>query len=406
MSSLRILNLIKKCRITNRYKLLPSVSLLRRLHYNSHHKHISCIRPLHHIRYNSSNNKTPNKNISFLRNNKQNTSNNTNKQNIPLMPEFRHIRQWDKFEWIFSCANMFQFIGFLSYDYTFLRILSLLSASGLMVAHTGRKFFVGWFWACSFAVANIVALYFILREKYSLDLRGLNEEELAIYHTYFEPFIISPLEYKHILSIGKFITMNRGETLTVSGLICDKVFLILYGQCVVLNNDDQPQTIGIISGGHQRSFVGEIALIDDTQDAATATVKTNSEKTRLLYWDVNRLKYLLTHCQSELRVKLINVFTTSMKIKLMDFNANFNVEKSIEFKQKTLETIIQMLLICKCKLKITESEKVDCCQFLMEENEIIELSVDERMFLNEYIKLKQISDGFAKSLMKKYHINF
>ncbi len=295
---------------------------------------------------------------------------------------------------------MVQLCGFLSYDYTILRVLSFLSAGGLMVAHTGRKFFVGWFWACSFAVANILALYFILREKYSLDLRGLNEEQLCIFHTYFEPFHISPLEYKQVLKVGKFITMNRGETLTVSGLICDKVFLVLEGQCVVLNNDECPQTIGIISGGHQRSFVGEIALIDDTQDEATATVKTNSEKTRLLYWDVMKLKYLLTHCQADLRVKLINVFTASMKIKLMDFNANFHVEKSIEYKQKTLETVVQMLLIAKKKLKITESEKVNSCQFLIEENEVIELSVDERIFLNEYIKLKQIGDGEVLSNMQ------
>ena len=77
-------------------------------------------------------------------------------------PTIRDIRKWDKFEWIFSVSSLFQFLGFLSYDFILLRCFSLLSASGLMIAHRGRSFFVGWFWCFSFATANIIALYFML----------------------------------------------------------------------------------------------------------------------------------------------------------------------------------------------------------------------------------------------------
>lgn len=174
------------------------------------------------------------------------------------IPRFRNIHHWDKYEWIFSFSSMVQFIGFLSYDYMLLRVLSLLSASGLMIAHTGRRFFVGWFWAFSFASANIIALWYMLREKYSHDLGGLTQEQAQIYFTYFEPFAITPLEYKQIAKIGHFVTMKRGETLTIHGLISDNVFLLLSGQCIVIN--DAGETVGIISGGTKKSFVGEIGM--------------------------------------------------------------------------------------------------------------------------------------------------
>lgn len=88
----------------------------------------------------------------------------------------------------------------------------------------------------------------------------------------------------------------------------------------------------------------------------------------------------------------------------MDFNANFNVEKSIKFKQECLESLVQMMLITKGKLKITESEMVNKCEILMDKDERITLDVDEQIFLREYIKQKQITDEFRKQLMSKYHI--
>eukprot|EP01083_Nonionella_stella_P140442 430702_1 len=337
---------------------------------------------------------------------KPNPSTQKNVNEWRIMPQIRDIRRWDKYEWIYTAASLVQFLGFLSYDPIILRAFSFTSAAGLMVAHTGRKFFVGWFWAFSFAFANGIALYVFLREKYSWDVSSLTEEESFIYSAFFEPFGIAPLEYKQIIRIGHFINMNRGETLTLSGLICDKVFLLLSGQCVVIN--DNSEAIGTISGGHKKSFVGEIALIDDTQDEATATVRTNSETSRLLYWNVNELKHLLKNSKAEFRVKLINVFTASMKVKLLDLNANIDVEKSIAFKQQNFETLVQMLLISKGKLRIKDSdniEHINAKALVIEERDMVELHVDEELFLDEYIKQKQISQHFARQLMKKYHID-
>ena len=320
-----------------------------------------------------------------------------------VMPKFRDIRKWDKFEWIFSASFLVQFIGFLSYDFMFLRCLSLISSTGLMIAHYGRQFFVGWFWAMALFMANIFTLYHMLREKYSLDMGGLTAEEESIYSQFFKPFAISPLEYKHILKIGQFEDVGRGETLTVKGLICDKLFFIVSGQCVVLNGLNEQ--IGVIVGGNKKAFVGEIALIDDTQDVATATVKTNTEKTRLLYWDVDELKYFLSHSKAELRVKVINVFTASMKMKLMGLNANFNVEKSIQFKRKNFIGLVQMLLISKGKLKMAESVNVDKVEFVIgDSDEKIQLSVDEQMYLMQYAKQHQIDEQFVNETMEKYHI--
>ena len=320
-----------------------------------------------------------------------------------LMPKFRDIRKWDKYEWIFSASFLVQFIGFMSYDFMFLRCLSLISASGLMIAHYGRQFFVGWFWAMTLFMANIFTLYYMLKEKYSLNLSELNDEEQFIFHQFFKPFDIRPMEYKHFLKIGHFQTVSKGETLTIKDLICDKVYLIIKGQCVVVNEFNE--RIGQISGGNRKSFVGEIALIDDTQDVATATVSTSSEETRLLYWNVDDLKWFLSHSQAELRVKLINVFTASMKMKLMGLNANFKVEKSVEFKQKNFVSIVQMLLIGKKKLKVSESGSVDDAEVMIEEEGMIELSVDEQLFLTQYAQQHQLSDSFVNDVMKKYHID-
>lgn len=89
----------------------------------------------------------------------------------------------------------------------------------------------------------------------------------------------------------------------------------------------------------------------------------------------------------------------------MDFNENFNIEKSQLFKQQNFESIIQMMLITKGKLKITESEKIDKCQFLIEDDERIKLDVDEQIFLNQYIKQKQLNDEFTDTMIKKYHLD-
>lgn len=88
----------------------------------------------------------------------------------------------------------------------------------------------------------------------------------------------------------------------------------------------------------------------------------------------------------------------------MDFNENFNIEKSTQFKQQCLESIIQMMLITKGKLKITESETVDKCEFLIGKDEMIPLDIDEQLFISQYVKQKQISDSFTNKLMNKYHI--
>ena len=240
----------------------------------------------------SSSNRTGNKQRNKVKLEKGGISDNKGLIQHFWAPKIRDIRHWDKYEWIFSVSSLVQFVGFLSYDFILLRALSLISATGLMVAHRGRRFFVGWFWAFSVAIANVVALYIMLREKYSHNLSGLSKEESFIYHTFFEAFNITPLEYKTVIKMGHFKTMPRGETLTVHGLIGDKVFVILSGQCLVLN--DNNEVVGVISGGNQKSFVGEIALIDETQDEATATVKTNSEFCRILYWNVDDMK--LTIC--------------------------------------------------------------------------------------------------------------
>lgn len=308
------------------------------------------------------------------------------------MPAIRNIRHWDRFEWIFSVSAFVQFLGFLSYDYTVLRVLSLTSASGLMIAQAGRRFFVGWFWAFSFAVANAVAIAHLLREKYSSSTAGLSAEETRIFHTFFEPFDVHSLEYRAIVKCGSFVSLPRGSTLTVAGLVSDKVFLLLEGQCVVLNGDGE--RIGVISGGTKKSFLGEIALIDESQDVATATVRTDSEQCRFLIWSVDDLQYFLKQTKAESRVKLTNVFTSSMKEKLMAWNANFNVEKSIAFKQNAFEAVVEMLVIAKGAQNSGDDDGV-----------IVLLSEEEQAFLNAQAKEREVNDVVVAGLMQKYHLS-
>ena len=148
------------------------------------------------------------------------------------------------------------------------------------------------------------------------------------------------------------------------------------------------------------------ALIDDTQDEATATVTTDSEQCRLLIFNVDDMKYFLSSIKAELRVKLTNVFTSSMKLKLMAFNDNFNVEKSIEFNQNALESLVQLLLISKGKIEIMDNEEDEGkCKFLVGDEETFSLTVEEHVFLNHFIDQKELNDKFVNKLFKDYRID-
>ena len=153
------------------------------------------------------------------------------------------------------------------------------------------------------------------------------------------------------------------------------------------------------------------ALIDDTQDEATATVKTDSEQCRVLLFNVEDMKYFLRNTKAELRVKLTNVFTSSMKLKLLAFNAKFNVETSIQYDQNALESIVQMLLISKGKIEILEDQvreederKNRKYKLLVDDEETISLNAEEQLFLSQYIDDKQINDKFVQKLYSEYRI--
>merc|ERR1712129_87638 len=124
-------------------------------------------------------------------------------------------------------------------------------------------------------------------------------------------------------------------------------------------------------------------------------VKTNTENTRVLFWNVDELKYFLSHSKAELRVKVINVFTASMKMKLMGLNA----ERSIEWKHKNFIGLVQMLLISKGRLKVGQTDVIG------NNDEKIRLTVDERMYLQQYAKEHQVDEQFVNETMQKYHID-
>lgn len=123
-----------------------------------------------------------------------------------------------------------------------------------------------------------------------------------------------------------------------------------------------------------KSFVGEISLIDDTQDVAIASVQTNSEICRVLWWKTKYLKDLLSTEKADFRVKLINVFTGSMKAKIIDLNKSIHA-RNIQH----LENMIEIISLC----GIPMNEK-------------------QERIIDEYLKVNEISGDLLQTLYERH----
>ena len=261
---------------------------------------------------------------------------------------FKNISKWDVWEWTFTFASCIQLAGFLSTDVLQLRVLSLLSAISFMVAHANRRFFVGWFWALSFAISNIMAIYFLWKHRYHNTLKGrIDSEAMKVYKKYFVQYDITPYEFGQLLRVCHRTNDPNNEnskiepktSLTVAGMPTEKLYLLLDGTLGIFNkdgkfigyatrkleeDDDSSDEEDSDSGGSivvdDPCFIGEFTLLNlsITNEGATATVKTETECS-LMWWYLKDIVRLMDREIIDER-KFLNMFTKSMSRKIVETN--------------------------------------------------------------------------------------
>ncbi|ETO08529.1 cyclic nucleotide-binding domain protein [Reticulomyxa filosa] len=199
------------------------------------------------------------------------------------------IKDWEKWDYIFSFASLLQFVGFASPDVVPLRAFSAASAASFMIAHAGRKFFVGWFWALSFCSVNVIMLAYLFSKEW--ETMSFTEEETQLFEAYFAPYHMTKLEFKRLMKLARKKEIMPNETITIQGIPVDKLCFVTKGEYVVLEND---VIIAHVNSELDQNldWVGEISFLSDQIQPASKTVKSNG-KVELLWWYRNDLKTLL-----------------------------------------------------------------------------------------------------------------
>ncbi|ETO20076.1 cyclic nucleotide-binding domain protein [Reticulomyxa filosa] len=204
-------------------------------------------------------------------------------------PNIKNIKDWEKWDYIFSFASLLQFVGFASPDVVALRGFSAMSAATFMVAHAGRKFFVGWFWALSFCSVNTIMLIYLFSKKWGS--MTLDEDEKELYDMYFAPYHMTQLEFKRLMKLSRKREVLPNETITAEGLPIDKLYFVTKGEYVVLKDET---IIAHVNSQFDQSldWIGETSFLSDTVQLATETVKSH-DKVELIWWNRDELKQQL-----------------------------------------------------------------------------------------------------------------
>jgi len=273
----------------------------------------------------------------------------TNKPQVPSTfwaPNIKNVKDWEKWDYIFSFASLLQLVGFASPDVIPLRVLSAMSAVSFMAAHAGRKFFVGWFWALSFCSVNVTVLLYVFSKKW--ESMSFTEEENKLFEGYFAPYHMTQLEFKRLMKMSHRKDVLHNETITAEGLPVDKLYFITKGEYIVL---EEETIVAHVNSESDQSldWIGEISFLSEHVAPATKTVKSHG-KAELLWWNRDELK-------KQLEIGDINkgtfytLLTASTRTKLIKTD-----ESIVELKKDSLRDLwfLHTITEPKVRLKIIE----------------------------------------------------
>lgn len=180
-----------------------------------------------------------------------------------------------------NAAPLIAFCAYLVKDIIWLRTLTIISSAiWLLYLFSGAHIlWLAAFWNAVFIFANVGRIAMELRERHSVKL---TPEERDVYASTFAN--LSPVEFMKLLSIGKWMDLEKGAVITEQGKLVENVTLVYKGAGSVEVNGMLRRHVT------PPEFVGEVSFL--TSDRASATV-TATEPMRCLALPHRELQKML-----------------------------------------------------------------------------------------------------------------
>ena len=224
------------------------------------------------------------------------------------------MNDWDILVILFNTANIIFLAAFMAKKIIWLRLLTI---TGMMVSIPYYLYFheaTLWnniFWVCTYALINLVMLFFIYLESRPISLSDL---EWKIYNMTFKSLGLR--EFKHLVDHGSLEELQPEEGLVTRDTELDSLMYVVEGEAeVVLKHGEH---IIIPTGG----FIGEQSYI--TGEKTSADVKTGKEAAKIIRWNSELLRRYLKG-QDSLKDHLDLIFTADLIHKLRDMEDDIDL---------------------------------------------------------------------------------
>jgi CRP-like cAMP-binding protein len=205
--------------------------------------------------------------------------------------------------YLIHVANVLYLLSYLVKDILWLRLLSIVGGSLLMVTYLSSvpPLLVPLAWGSVFAAINAYQIYLLLLERRPVRLK---EEEQHLYQLVFRS--LTPREFVKLLSLARWEHATTEQRLVERGRALDRMMIIASGAAAVQVDGKALKQL------KQGQFIGEMSYITGEHPSADVVV---TEDARLVSWPKAELKKFLEGNQP-LRAAMQLVIGTDLVAKL------------------------------------------------------------------------------------------
>jgi CRP-like cAMP-binding protein len=205
--------------------------------------------------------------------------------------------------YLIHVANVLYLLSYLVKDILWLRLLSIVGGSLLMVTYLASvpPLLVPLAWGAVFAAINAYQIYLLILERRPVRLK---EDEQHLYQLVFRS--LTPREFVKLLALARWETARADERLVERGRQLDRMMVIVSGAAAVQLDGTALTQLGA------GKFIGEMSYITGEHPSADVVA---TEDTRLVSWPKDELKRFLAHNQP-LRAAMQLVIGTDLVAKL------------------------------------------------------------------------------------------
>jgi CRP-like cAMP-binding protein len=205
--------------------------------------------------------------------------------------------------YLIHVANVLYLMSYLVKDILWLRLLSILGGTLLMVTYVAAvpPLFTPLAWGAVFASINAYQIYLLILERRPVRLA---EQEQRLYQLVFRS--LTPREFVKLLGLARWERAEAAERIVQRGRALDRMMVIVSGATSVQVDGRDVTRLG------EGKFIGEMSFI--TGEAPSADVVA-LEETRYVAWPKQELTEFLAG-NPPLRAALQLIIGTDLVAKL------------------------------------------------------------------------------------------